>query len=130
MKNITFLISLFIIIPAIALGLYFLIRSETEQFSMMKPLGATYNKSTGGIYDGLILDNPITETWTPSLPKVPLSGIADEWGTLFPYANNKFSYSCCPGEPRSSEGCACLTHEQRYAMMTRNGNATHAKLVY
>jgi hypothetical protein len=130
MKNIHFLLSLFIIIPGIAVGLYFLIKNQTEHFSMLKSLGGRYNKSTGGIYDGLILDNPIAESWTPSGPSVPLSGIADEWGTLFPYANNKFSYACCPGEPRSSEGCACLTHEQRYAMMTRNGNATHAKLVY
>lgn len=130
MKNITFLLSLLIIFPIIAGIIIFIInRKNIEMFSIIKPRGGPYLKSTGGIYDGLILENPLAEEWTESGPKVPLSGIADEWGTLFPFANTKFSYGCCPNEPRSSEGCACLTHAQKYAMLTRNGNATHARLL-
>lgn len=128
MKNINILIGLFIIVSIVAVGMYFVIKPITEHFSIMKPLGAAYNKSTGGIYDGLILDNPVADDWQPSGPSVPLSGVADEWGTLFPFANTKFSYSCCPNEFRTGQGCACLTHEQKYAMMTRNGNATYGRL--
>lgn len=138
MKNINFLLILFIVSSIVGVGLYFAIKPHTEYFSMMKPLGAAYNKSTGGIYDGLILDNPVANDWQPQSvvrqanslsAQVPLSGVADEWGTLFPFANTKFSYGCCPNEFRTGQGCACLTHEQKYAMMTRNGNSTYGRLV-
>lgn len=88
---------------------------QLEGFNNIQtPLGAPAKGFLQGTYDGLILE----KAWNPGWPYDPASADMPETN----FGRNRFAWECCPEEPRNGDGCACLTHEQRWLLRTRGGN--------
>jgi hypothetical protein len=98
-----------------------------EGFSAPSPVmyqsgeGAYVDRANPNLaYDGLRLQPQAPEPdWD-----LKTNAAEDDHQPLNFFASNKFSHACCPNEYRSTNGCACLTTEQRYMLKSRGGNNT------